>query len=174
MTEYSSFTSNNILKIFILFVYLCMKVISFALNFLYFRVLALLLWKSFCISYVLALNFKHSRQKQKQWTYHYHYLLKEALTVLLHWNIYCMEAISKDNHAKSVAKKNSVDKTNLSVSHSVMSSSLKPHALQYFPVHHQLQDPAHVHQVSDAIQPSHPLSSPSPPASSLSQYQDLF
>ena len=34
------------------------------------------------------------------------------------------------------------------------------------PVHHQLQEfiQAHVHQVSDAIQPSHPLSSPSPPA----------
>ena len=36
-----------------------------------------------------------------------------------------------------------------------------------FPVHHQLPEPAqtHVHQVGNAIQPSHPLSSPSPPAS---------
>ena len=32
----------------------------------------------------------------------------------------------------------------------------------------------HVHWVSDAIQPSHPLSSPSPPALNLSQHQDLF
>ena len=34
-----------------------------------------------------------------------------------------------------------------------------------FPVHHQLSEPAqtHVHQVSDAVQPSHSLSSPSPP-----------
>ena len=32
----------------------------------------------------------------------------------------------------------------------------------------------HCHQVSDAIQPSHPLSSPSPPAFNLSQHQDLF
>ena len=42
-----------------------------------------------------------------------------------------------------------------------------------FPVHHQLPELAksHVHQVSDAIQPSHPLSSPSPPAISLSQHQ---
>ena len=32
----------------------------------------------------------------------------------------------------------------------------------------------HVHQVSDAIQPSHPLSSPSPPVLNLSQYQGLF
>ena len=45
-----------------------------------------------------------------------------------------------------------------------------------FPVHHQLPELAqtHVHQVSDAIQPSHPLSSPSPPAFSLSQHQGLF
>ena len=32
----------------------------------------------------------------------------------------------------------------------------------------------HVHQVGDAIQPSHPLSSPSPPALNLSQHQGLF
>ena len=45
-----------------------------------------------------------------------------------------------------------------------------------FPVHHQLLEPAqiHVHWVRDAIQPSHPLSTPSPPAFSLSQHQGLF
>ena len=45
-----------------------------------------------------------------------------------------------------------------------------------FPVHHQLPELAqtHVHRVSDAIQPSDPLSSPSPPAFSLSQHQSLF
>ena len=45
-----------------------------------------------------------------------------------------------------------------------------------FPVHHQLPELAqsHVHQVSDAIQPSHPLLSPSPPAFNLSQHQSLF
>ena len=44
------------------------------------------------------------------------------------------------------------------------------------PVHHQLPELAqtHVHRVSDAIQPSHPLSSPSPPAFNLSQHQSLF
>ena len=43
-------------------------------------------------------------------------------------------------------------------------------------VHHQLQDFAqtHVHRVGDAIQPSHPLSSPSPPAPNPSQHQSLF
>ena len=44
------------------------------------------------------------------------------------------------------------------------------------PVHHQLLEPtqSHVHRVGDAIQPSHPLSSPSPPAFNLSQHQGLF
>ena len=44
------------------------------------------------------------------------------------------------------------------------------------PVHHQLLEftQTHVHQVGDATQPSHPLSSPSPPAFNLSQDQGLF
>ena len=44
------------------------------------------------------------------------------------------------------------------------------------PVHHQLLEftQNHVHWVSDAIQPSHPLSSPYPPAFNISQHQDLF
>ena len=59
-----------------------------------------------------------------------------------------------------------------------MSDSLQPHGLQ----HTRLPCPSptpgacrtHVHQVSDAIQPSHPLSSPSPPTFNLSQHQGLF
>ena len=44
------------------------------------------------------------------------------------------------------------------------------------PVHHQLPEftQTHVHRVSDAIQPSHPLSSPSPPALNLSQQSGSF
>ena len=44
------------------------------------------------------------------------------------------------------------------------------------PVHHQLPEftQVHVHRVGDAIQPLHPLSSPSPPAFNLSQHQGLF
>ena len=44
------------------------------------------------------------------------------------------------------------------------------------PVHHQLLEftQTHVHRVSDAIQPSHPLLSPSPPAPNPSQHQGLF
>ena len=63
-------------------------------------------------------------------------------------------------------------------SRSVVSDSLRPHGLQHagFPVlhHHPEFVQIHVHRVGDAIQPSHPLSSPSPPASNLSQHQGLF
>ena len=67
----------------------------------------------------------------------------------------------------------------LQFSHSVVSDSLWPHgdySTRGFPVHHQLLELAHthVHRVSDATQPSQPLSSPSPPALNLSQHQGLF
>ena len=50
------------------------------------------------------------------------------------------------------------------------------HSTPGLPVHHKLPEftQTHVHRVSDAIQPSHPLSSPSPPALNPSQHQDLF
>ena len=43
-------------------------------------------------------------------------------------------------------------------------------------IHHQLPEftQTHIHRISDTIQPSHPLSSPSPPAPNPSQYQSLF
>ena len=63
-------------------------------------------------------------------------------------------------------------------SHSVVSNSCSPMncSTPGFPVHHQLPELAqtHVHRVSDAIQPSQPLSSPSPPAFNLAQHQGLF
>ena len=54
-------------------------------------------------------------------------------------------------------------------SRSVVSDSLRPHEPQ-----HTRPPQTHVHWVSDAIQPSHPLPSPSPPALNLSQHQGLF
>ena len=61
-------------------------------------------------------------------------------------------------------------------------SSVRPlcnpmnHSAPGLPVHHQLPQftQTHVHRVGDAIQPSHPLSSPSPPAPNPSQHQGLF
>ena len=50
------------------------------------------------------------------------------------------------------------------------------HSTPGLPVHHQLPEftETHVHRVGDAIQPSHPLSSPSPLAPNPSQHQSLF
>ena len=63
-------------------------------------------------------------------------------------------------------------------SRSVMSTLCDPmnRSTPGLPVHHQLLEftQTHVHWVSDAIQPSHPLSSPFPPAPSPSQHQGLF
>ena len=68
--------------------------------------------------------------------------------------------------------------SSVQVSCSVMSDSLQPHGLSKpcLPVYHQLVEFAetHVYWVSDAIQPSHPLLSPSLPAFNLSQHQGLF
>ena len=61
---------------------------------------------------------------------------------------------------------------------SVLSNSLQPMdcSMSGFPVHHQLLEfsQTHVHRVGDAIQPSHPLSSPSLSAFNISQHQGLF
>ena len=76
----------------------------------------------------------------------------------------------------------------LSFSHSVVSNSLRPHGLQHARLHcpspspgahsilHHLPEliQTHVYRVSDAIQPSDPLSSPSLPAFNLNQHQGLF
>ena len=66
------------------------------------------------------------------------------------------------------------------ISRSVVSDSLRPHESHHARPpgggHHQLPEftQTHVHRVSDAIQPSHPLSSPSPLAPNPSQHQSLF
>ena len=63
-------------------------------------------------------------------------------------------------------------------SYSVVSNSLQPHEPQHArppcPSPTPRSTRTHVHQVDDAIQPSHPLSSPSPPAPNPSQHQGLF
>ena len=72
------------------------------------------------------------------------------------------------------------------VYHDEVQFSLVPHlcptlcpmdcSIPGLPVHHQLQEftQTHVHWVGDAIQPSHPLSSPSLPSFNLSQHQGIF
>ena len=54
--------------------------------------------------------------------------------------------------------------------------SLMDYSMPSLPVHHKLPEfiQTHVHWIGDAIQPPHPLSSPSPPTFNLSQHQGLF
>ena len=63
-------------------------------------------------------------------------------------------------------------------SHSIRSDSCDPMdcSLPGFPVHHKLLEPTqtHVHRIGNAIQPSHPLLTPSLPTFNLSQHQGLF
>ena len=67
--------------------------------------------------------------------------------------------------------------SSVQVSHSVLTlCDPLDCSMQGFPVHHQLPQltQTHIHRVSDAIQSSHPLSSPSPPAFNCSEHQGLF
>ena len=77
-----------------------------------------------------------------------------------------------------VAEMPLVQRTSHQFSSSVMSNSLQIHGLcrPGLPVHHQLPEftQTHVHRVGDAIQPSYPLSSSSPPNFNLSQNQRVF
>ena len=71
-----------------------------------------------------------------------------------------------------------IDTRSVQSRHSVVSDSFQPHELQHArpPCPSQLPEftQTHVHRVRDAIQPSHPGSSPSPPAPNPSQHQSLF
>ena len=80
------------------------------------------------------------------------------------------EISQKEKHQYSISS--------VQFSRSVVSDSLPPqesqHARPPCPSPTPGVNPTHVHQVSDATQPSHPLSSPSPPAPNPSQLQSLF
>ena len=92
------------------------------------------------------------------------------------------------NHSKNCLDKNSIGKNaqrlyksinNIqfsSVTQSCPTRDLMNCSMPGLPVHHQLLEftQNHVRLVDDAIQPSHPLSSPSPPAPNPSQHQSLF
>ena len=84
-------------------------------------------------------------------------------------------------HCRQILYQLSYQFSSVQFSHSVAQScptlcDPKNHSTPGLPVHHQLLKftQTHVHRVSDAIQPLHPLSSPSPPAPNPSQHQSLF
>ena len=94
-------------------------------------------------------------------------IVNKVLVVISNWLLLVHSLTSKNRWLLKQATKFSC---------SVMSDSLRPHGLQHARLpYHQLTELAetHVHRVGDAILPSHPLSSPSPPAFNLAQHQGL-
>ena len=83
--------------------------------------------------------------------------------------------VSGENHS---SKTYAPQCSSVQFSRSVVSDSFNPmnHSTPGLPVHHKLLEftQTHAHRVGDAIQPSHPLSSPSSPAPNPSQHQGLF
>ena len=94
-----------------------------------------------------------------------------------YYQIICSSTV-KDGSRDAYTVHGIIFKSSIQFSHSVLSDSLWPMdcSTPGLPVCHLLLEltQTHVHWVSDAIQPSHPLSSPFPPALNLSQHQDLF
>ena len=105
------------------------------------------------------------------------------------WETATDELIRKSHHCPANEKEGNfsqLDTVNVPPMRNIHSSvqllsptnSLRPHRLQCIrpPCPSQLPEPTqtHVHWVGDSIQPSHPLSSPSPPTFNLSQHQGLF
>ena len=79
------------------------------------------------------------------------------------------------NPSESIVCKNSLQTTKFT-QYCLNLCDAMNHSTQGLPVHHQLPESiqTHVHQVGDAIQPFHPLSSPSPPPFNLFHHQGLF
>ena len=96
------------------------------------------------------------------------------LLSLLHWPAYSLP-LSHQRSSKVKVQFSSVQFISVAQSCPTLCDPLN-HSTPGLPVHHQLPEftQTHVHRVSDAIQPSHPLSSPSPPAPNPSQHQSLF
>ena len=93
-------------------------------------------------------------------------------------HVSCSSSWQADSLASEPIRKPTKNFSSVQFSCSVMSDSLRPHGLQHArppcPSPTLEFSQTHVHQVSDAIQPSHPLLSPSPPAPNPSQHQGLF
>jgi len=126
--------------------------------------------------------------RQEYWSGFCHTLF-QGIFLTQEWNLVLLHCRQTLYHLSPQGNANFLLFPALSVqfSSSVVSNSLWLHEMQHsgLPVHHQLLEftQTHVHWVSDAIthhwvsdaiQPSHPLSPPSPPALNLSQHQGLF
>ena len=96
-----------------------------------------------------------------------------------HWGRYCRQTLSIPTHTFLFCLPSGPAASQFSLVQSLSRVRLcdpMNRSTPGLPVHHQLPEftQTHVHRVSDAIQPSHPPSSPSPPAPNPSQHQSLF
>ena len=76
-------------------------------------------------------------------------------------------------YASVLLSLNRMPKSSVQFNCSVMSNSLRPHKSQHARPPCPSPTQTHAHRVSDAIQPSHPLSSPFPPAPNPSQHEHI-
>ena len=98
--------------------------------------------------------------------------LNPCLLCALHWQV---DSLPQSPPGKPIWNISSVQFSSVAQSCPTLCDPMN-HSTPGLPVHHQLPEftQIHVHSVGDAIQPSHPLSSPSPPALNPSQHQGLF
>ena len=111
------------------------------------------------------------------WQRHHHVLSRTSKNKVWFNYIYYLgfQKCRRKKKKKTFKLENKVQFSSVAQSCPTLCDPIKRRALG-LPVHHQLPvfPQTHVHRVSDAIQPSHPLSSPSPPAPNPSQHQSLF
>ena len=117
-------------------------------------------------------NINNLEKEEQKWMYHAPWL---QTTLQSYQNKIILA--QKQTQRSMVQNRESRSKLS-SVQSLSVSDSLQPmnRSTPGLPVHHQLPESTqtHIHVVDDATQPSHPLSSPSPPALNLSQQQGLF
>ena len=107
------------------------------------------------------------------------YFLFALYSNMLYQELPLISQIFRCNSIKSnltsLCRKNSVQFSSVAQSCLTLCDPMS-RSMPGVPVHHQLPEfmQSHVHRGSDAIQPFHPLSSPSPPAPNPSQHQSLF
>ena len=114
---------------------------------------------------IFADIFRPQRLKMNIWTMSWSHLESNELLVLVHW---AWRRTDENSWELSSVQFSSVIQLCLTLCDPMNCST--PGLL----VHHQLPEFAQTHLVGDAIQPSHPLLSPSPPAPNPSQHQGLF
>ena len=133
---------------------------------------------------------KANRVLQKERISHSKHPLQTTQEMTLHMNITRQSVLKSDwlySMQSKIEKSIQSEKTRLGADRGSASVQLVTqscptlcdpmnHSMPSLPVHHQLPEftQTHVHWVDDAIQPSHPLSSSSPPAFNLPQHQGLF